>query len=152
MEELIAELYDEWGVSSYLAKAEFTTLVNDCYQVLVDRAKSGRLIFYGELPAFNELKERFGDTVSTLIGSIAGACSEYEATKNRPLISAIVVSRDTSEPGAGFYGLSAVPYHLCRDIWEEQDIKPPEIVIHKRQEFWLSELQEALEYWGTDDA
>ena len=152
MEELIKELYDEWKVDKYLTEVEYTRFVKDSYQVLVESAKSGRVVFYGELPVFDELKERFGDAVSTLIGSIVGACSEYEVTKSRPLISAIVISKDASEPGGGFYGLSTVPHHLCRDIWEEQDVKPPEIVINKRQEFWLSELQETLEYWGTYDA
>ncbi len=151
MEELIKELYDEWKVDKHLTEAEYTRFVKDSYQVLVESAKAGKVIFYGELPVFDELKERFGNTASKLIGFIVGACSEYETTKSRPLISAIVVSRDTREPGGGFYGLSAVPYNLCRDTWEEQDVEPPEIVISKRQEFWLSELQEALEYWGKCD-
>ena len=148
MEELARELYEEWEVDSRLAVEEYIKYVKDTYQVLVENAKSGKLTFYGELPVFNELRERFGDAVSALIGAIVGACSEYEATKGRPLISAIVISRDTSEPGAGFYGLPAVPYNLCRDIWEGRDIRPPEIVINKRQDFWLNELKETLEFWG----
>jgi len=151
MEELITELYEELGVDRYLTEAEYAQFVKDSYQVLVESAKAGKIIFYGELPVFDELKERFGDDVSTIIGFIVGACSEYEVTKSRPLISAIVINRDTREPGWGFYGLSAVPYHLCMDAWEEQGKKPPEIVVGKRQEFWLSELQETLEYWGKHD-
>ena len=151
MEELIKELYDEWEVASYLTEAEYTRLVKDSYQVLIENAKSGKIIFYGELPVFNELRERFGDAVSTVIGFIVGACSEYEATRGRPLVSAIVINQDTREPGLGFYGLSTVPYHLCRDIWEEQGKRPPEVVMTKRQEFWLSELQGTLEYWGKYD-
>jgi len=151
MEKLIKELYDEWEVDSHLTEPEYVKFVKDTYQVLVEKAKSGKIIFYGELPAFNQLKERFKDAASKLIGSIVGACSEYEATKGRPLISAIVISKDTSEPGRGFYGLSTVPYNLCLDTWEGHDIEPPSIVINKRQEFWLSELQETLGYWGKHD-
>jgi len=151
MEKLIKELYDEWEVDSHLTEPEYIKFVKDTYQVLVEKAKSGKVIFYGELPAFNQLKERFKDAASKLIGSIVGACSEYEATKGRPLISAIVISKDTSEPGRGFYGLSTVPYNLCLDTWEGQDVEPPSIVINKRQEFWLSELQETLGYWGKHD-
>ena len=151
MEELIGELHEDWEVDKYLSKPEYTKYVMDSYDVLIERAKSGRTIFYGELPVFDELKERFGDTASTLIGSIIGACSEYEITKNRPTISSIVINRETREPGEGFYSLSAVPYHLCRYAWEEQNIKPPQIVVQKREEFWLSELQETLEYWGKHD-
>ena len=152
MEKLIKELFDEWEVDSHLTEPEYIKFVKDTYQVLVEKAKSGKIIFYGELPAFNQLKERFKDVASKLIGSIVGACSEYEATKGRPLISAIVISKDTSEPGRGFYGLSTVPYNLCLDTWEGQDIEPPGIVINKRQEFWLSELKETLEYWGKYEA
>ncbi len=151
MEKLIKELYDEWEVDSHLTEPEYVKFVKDTYQVLVEKAKLGKVIFYGELPVFNQLKERFKDAASKLIGSIVGACSEYEATKGRPLISAIVISKDTSEPGRGFYGLSTVPYNLCLDTWEGQDIEPPSIVVNKRQEFWLSELQETLGYWGKHD-
>ena len=152
MEELIRELYDEWEVSNYLTEEEYVQSVKDSYQALLDSAKSGRLMFYGELPAFNELKERFSGAVAKIIGYIVGACSEYEVTKGRPLISAIVISRDAREPGEGFYSLSAVPHNLCWDIWEGQTIEPPEVVSNKRREFWLSELQETLEYWGKYEA
>ncbi|MFC1592796.1 hypothetical protein ACFL4C_02150 [Candidatus Omnitrophota bacterium] len=151
MEELIIELYDEWDVCKYLTRAEYANFVKDSYQVLIKSAKEGKMILYEELPVFDELKGRFGDTLSTLIDSIIGACSEYEATKSRPLISAIVVGQETREPGRGFYGLSDIPYSLCHGTWEEQDIEPPQIVINKRQELWLSELKEALEYWGKHD-
>jgi len=151
MEELIKELYEEWEVASYLTEAEYLQFVKESHQALVENAKLGKIIFYGELPAFEELKERFGDAISTVIGLIVGACSEYETTRGRPSISAIVINQDTHEPGSGFYGLSTVPYHLCREIWEEQGKRPPEIVITKRQEFWLSELQQALDYWAKYD-
>ena len=152
MEELIKELYDEWEVDNHLTEPEYIKFVKDSHQVLVENAKLGKVIFYDELPVINELKGRFKDATSKLIGFIVGACSEHEAAKGRPLISAIVINRDTNEPGKGFYGLSAVPYNLCLGTWEEQDIEPPEIVINKRQEFWLSELQETLEYWGKHEA
>ena len=151
MDEVISELFDEWEVSDFLSRDEYATLVKDCYQVLVDNAKLGKVLFYGELPLFEKLKERFKDDVSKVVGVIVGACSEYEATRGRSLISAIIINQDTREPGVGFYGLSAVPYHLCRETWEEQGKKPPEIVITKRQEFWLSELKDTLDYWGKHE-
>jgi len=151
MDKLIKELYDEWQIDSHLTEPEYIKFTKDTYQILIEKAKSGKMIFYGELPAFNQLKERFKDAAPQLIGSVVGACSEYEATKGRPLVSAIVLSRDTSEPGRGFYSLSTVPYNLCMDTWEQQDIEPPEVVINKRHEFWLSELQATLEYWAKHD-
>ena len=78
MDEIIRELYHDWSVADHLTEAEYTGFVKGTYPVLVDRAKSGRTVFYGELPVFNELKERFGDTAAILIGFIVGGCSEYE--------------------------------------------------------------------------
>ena len=106
MEKLIKELYDEWEVDSHLTEPEYIKFVKDTYQVLVEKAKSGKVIFYGELPAFNQLKERFKDVASKLIGSIVGACSEYEATKGRPIISAIVISKDTVYIHCSYLGYS----------------------------------------------
>lgn len=151
MENLIKELYDEWEVDNHLTEPEYIKFVKETYDVLVENAKSGKMAFYGELPVFNELKGRFKDAASKLIGLIVGACGEYEVTKGRPLISAIVISKDTGEPGRAFYSLSIVPHNLCLDTWEGQDIEPPSIVINKRQEFWLTELQASLEYWGKHD-
>lgn len=151
MENLIKELYDEWEVDNHLTEPEYIKFVKETYDVLVENAKSGKMTFYGELPVFNELKGRFKDAASKLIGLIVGACGEYEVTKGRPLISAIVISKDTGEPGRAFYSLSIVPHNLCLDTWEGQDIEPPSIVINKRQEFWLTELQASLEYWGKHD-
>ena len=152
MEELVKELYEEWEVASYhLTEADFIRFVRDSHRALVESARLGRIIFYGELPVFDEIKERFSDNVAKIIGFILGACSEYEVTKGRPLISAVVISQDTREPDGEFYGLSTVPYHLCQDVWEEPVKTPPEIVISKRQEFWLSELQQTLDFWGKCD-
>ncbi|GAI17857.1 unnamed protein product [marine sediment metagenome] len=116
--------------------------------MLVDNAKEGKIVLYSELPVFNELKGRFKDVATKLVDFIIGACSEYEESKGRPLISSIVVNKENGEPTKNFYGLSSVPYNLCMDTWERQEVEPPEIVTTKRREFWLSELQETLEYWG----
>jgi len=73
MEELIKELYDEWEVDSHLTEPEYIKFVKDSYSVLVENAKLGKIIFYGELPVFDELKKRFSDAASKLIGFIIGA-------------------------------------------------------------------------------
>ncbi len=152
MEELVKELYEEWEVVSYgLAEADFIRFVRDSHRALVESARLGGVIFYGELPAFDEIKERFGNNVAKIIGFILDACSEYEVTRGRPLISAVVVNQGTREPDGGFYGLSTAPYYLCQDVWERPGKRPPEIVISKRQEFWLSELQQTLDFWGKCD-
>ncbi|MDP2931272.1 MAG: hypothetical protein Q8O05_02095 [Chloroflexota bacterium] len=152
MDELIKELYEAWGVKDYhLSQPDYAKYVKDAHRILVENAKAGKVVYYGELPVFNVLKERFGDDAARLIGLILGACSEYEASRGRPLISSIVVSQDTSEPGRGFYGLAAVPVSLSTATWEGQGKKPPQIVIGKREDFWLDELQDTLDYWAIHE-
>ncbi len=151
MEAVLKDLYREWGVDKHLSEEEYAKFTLNTYEMLIKHAKAGQTVFYGELPVLNELKERFGDTAARLIGSIIDACSEYEALRGRPLISSIAINRDTREPSGGFYRLSPIPLHLCTDTWEEQDISPPDIVLSKRQELWLTEFRETLEYWAKQE-
>ena len=147
MDKVIKDVYNALEVDENLTEPEYAKYVKESYQVLVDNAKQGKLILANELPVYNDLKGRFKDAVDKLIDFIILGCSEYEASKGRPMISSIVVVKGTNEPSGEFYGLSTVPYNLCLDTWERQDIDPPEIVTAKRREFWLAELQETLEYW-----
>lgn len=151
MDDVIKDVYNALEVDDHLTEPEYSKYVKESYQVLVDNAKQGKLILANELPIYNELKGRFKDVVEKLVDFIVLGCSEYEATKGRPMISSIVVAKGSGEPSQEFYGLSTVPYNLCLDTWERQEINPPEIVINKRREFWLTELQETLEYWGKHD-
>ena len=133
MDKVIKDVYNEVEIDDHLTEPEYAKYVKDTLQILVDNAKQGKLILSSELPVYNEIKGRF------------------EASKGRPMISSIVVNKETSEPNREFYGLSTVPYNLCLDTWERQEVDPPEIVISKRREYWLTELQETLEYWGKHD-
>ncbi|MFC2045057.1 hypothetical protein ACFLUH_00050 [Chloroflexota bacterium] len=151
MEKVIKDLYNELEIDNHLTEPEYTKYVKASYQVLVDNAKEGKLVLHNELPVYNELKGRFKDVVTKLIDFITAACSEYEVSKGRPMISSIVVVKETGEPAREFYGLSSIPYNICLDTWERQEVNPPEIVSTKRREFWLAELQETLEYWGKHD-
>ena len=153
MEALIKKLYREWNVNRRLGEEEYIKLVKATYLALKKKAKAGELVFYGELEAFNKLKERGfrGNVLALLIGTIVGACSEYEAENGRPLLSSLVISKDKGEPGLGFYYLSKVPPSLSRENWEKKKVTPPEVVIRHRQEFWLSEVQKVHEWWQKVD-
>lgn len=149
MKALIKKLYHEWNVDRRLGEEEYIKLVKDTYLALEREAKAGNLVFYGELEAFNKLKERGfkGNVFPLLIGAIVGACSEYEAENGRPLLSSIVISKGKGEPGSGFYYLSKVPPSLSKKNWEDKKVKPPEVVIRRREEFWLSEVQRVHDHW-----
>jgi len=147
MEELIKKLYREWRADSYLTEVQYISYVKDTYPILTDRAKLGKTTFYGELPVFGELSERFGNAVPRVIGYIVGACSEHEIQRGHPAISAIVIGQNINEPGQGFFGLSHVPDSICWDTWEGQGLEPPDVVKDEREKFWLSELQKVFDHW-----
>ena len=151
MEALIKKLHREWDVGRRLSIEDYIKLVKDTYITLQEEAKAGKLIFYGKLEAFKILRYRSvrGRELPSLIGAIVGACSEYEAENGRPLISSIVISKIKGEPGLGFYYLSKVPPSLSKRNWEDKKIRPPEAVIRRREEFWLSEVQRVHDYWQS---
>ena len=53
----------------------------------------------------------------------------------RHILSTIIRSVETGEPGFGFYGLSKVPSLLREQNREDKGVRLPEVVNKKRQEF-----------------
>ena len=150
----IKKSWKEWQVDSFINLEEFERLVKRTYLQLVERAKKGKTIFYSELEVFDELKSTFGDGVARVIGFVVGACSESELQNGRPPISAIVVERDTGNPGHGFYGLTVVPEHINYDAWEGKGVHEEVIPIDiqaKRLEFWEQKIKEVHAFWGDKE-
>jgi hypothetical protein len=150
----IEKSWKEWKVDSFINLEEFERLVKRTYLQLVERAKKGKAIFYSELEVFDELKSTFGDGVARVIGFVVGACSEAELQNSRPPISAIVVEKDTGNPGHGFYGLTVVPEHINYDAWEGKGVHEEVIPIDiqaKRLEFWEQKIKEVHAFWGDKE-
>ena len=142
MNDLFAKkLYYEYDVDRGLSEIDYIQLVKDSYMELTRIAREGNLVLYGDLGVFQKLRGGGykGDELLILLGAIVGACSEYEAANDRPLLSSIVINRDTRKPGAGFFYLSKVPASLSRRNWEDKNLRPPEIVMRQRDAFWLHE-------------
>lgn len=148
-DESIRRHYREWKIQRMLKEDEYLELVKDAYLQLIEFATRGEIKCYGDLRAFRELKEKgfSGDVLRGLIGAVVGACSECEAKKGHPLISSLARSKDTGEPGPGYFGLSPVPPLLRKQNWEDEGVKPPKSVIEKRLEFWLSEVERVHRHW-----
>lgn len=71
---------------------------------LVRAARARELVHYGELARMLGIdmdNPHFGAQVGRVLGEI----STEEVANGRPMLSAIVVSRDTMLPGHGFYDL-----------------------------------------------
>ncbi len=74
------------------------------YERLVQAARVREFVHYGELAKMLGIdmdNPHFGAQVGKVLGQI----SEDEVAAGRPMISAIVVSRDTMLPGHGFFTL-----------------------------------------------
>jgi hypothetical protein len=74
------------------------------YDRLVRAARAREFVHYGELAKMLGIdvdNPYFG----ALVGKVLGRISEDEIAAGRPMLSAIVVSRDTMLPGHGFFNL-----------------------------------------------
>jgi len=149
-EKDIEKSWKEWKVDSFINLEDFKRIVKKTYLQLAGRAKEGRTIFYSELEVFDELKSTFGDGVARVIGFVVGACSEAELQNSRPPISAILIEKDTGNPGHGFYGLTVVPEHINYDAWEGKGVHEEVIPIDiqaNRLEFWEQKIKEVHSFW-----
>ena len=112
MDELFAKkLYSEYDVDRGLSEIDYIQLVSDSYMELTRIAREGNLVLHGDLGVSQKLKESGykSNDLLIILGAIVGACSEYEAANDRPLLSSIIINRDTRKPGSGFFYLSKVP-------------------------------------------
>jgi hypothetical protein len=149
-EKDIEKSWKAWKVDSFINLEDFKRLVKQTYLQLAERARKGKTIFYSELEVFDGLKSTFGDGSARVIGFVVEACSEAELGNGRPPISAIVVEKDTGNPGDGFYGLAGVPTHINYDAWEGKGVHGEAIPIDiqaKRVEFWEQKIKEVHAFW-----
>jgi len=112
------------------SRETYRTRVRQAYNVLIRQAKKQEPIYYGELMA--EIGTDRG-----YIGSVVGGVSRMELKQGRPPLSALVLQKQSDEPGKGFCE------NLLADFgrW-----KPGE----DRHAAWERELQSVYETWdGT---
>lgn len=132
---------------------EWKDKVSRAYSELVRRVKA---LDFNKMPVtYGELGRIIGlyigsDWFQLKIGYIVGACSNYEHRHGRPLISALVVNKDTNCPGKGFWGLYGIPPRL-RKVVRIEDITP-ERLDKDRDNFWVKELRRIDTEWKTVEA
>ena len=124
---------------------------SDVRQKLMDFAKRGETITYGEL--MKEFKIPRGSPKPGVgIGSVLGSISEQEYAQGRPLISAIAVRANSKTkicpkgtPGAGFLGLPGIPAHLHRPPSQHSN---PRLTVEEQQ-FINAEQERVWVYWRS---
>lgn len=133
-----------------LTREEWDKLVLEAYRELVMRAETAS---YDNLPiTYGDLGSKIGlfplsDWFYLKIGWIVGACSEYEHQHGRPMISAMVINKETKQPGRGFWRLSGIPPHLRKEVKYGYGDATPEKLDEDRDRFWIAELQRISRYW-----
>jgi len=109
------------------------TKVNSLYDRLMEVARAGKTITYGEIaPMLNLNMESQADR--TEIGRILGEISTREHNEGRPMLSAVVVRKETQYPGEGFFNLAR------------------ELGLHHGNDdlaFFVEELKRVHAYWKT---
>jgi len=151
-EKVLKQIYDRHiGQPGFVINtwAEYKDLVTKAYPVLVDAAKRGRLITYGEVGGKIGLYTG-SEYFQLKIGYVVGACSDYENIKGRPLLSAIVVNETTRYPGQGFWGLSRIPTSIRLNI-QYSDIESGYVMTNEMLDFWSAEVKRVFDWWQKHD-
>ena len=118
-----------------ISPEKFREYVRKAYLKLVEKARKEENITYENLR--KELRAPM-----ELMGSIIGEISDYEYDHGRPMISVIVVRKDTSYPAEGFFGLKNIPSNLRRG---ENRFNEP--LRKEDKAFCDSERQRAFNFW-----
>ena len=102
------------------------------YERIVKVAKNKDIITYGKVASCAGMDTNLGGW-NWEIRNILDAISRREHRNGRPLLSAVVVNKDTVMPGAGFFKLAKElgRYNASDDL-----------------ECWSKELQRVHDYWA----
>lgn len=145
-EKKVEDIYQQQRASGcFLQWEKWKDKVVQAYLELVNVAKAGKLITYGELGRRLHISP---DWLYPKIGWIVGACSMYEFEDGRPLISALVINGETNRPGKGFWGLPGIPAHL-RLSAAVSDTDSLIVTIPEQDAFWAKEVKKVHNAWGS---
>lgn len=103
------------------------------YGYYSDLVKEVTAIHWPEGPHTHE-----GNQIGYLLGQVV--LEELDTQKDRPLISGLVVEKETGRPSHGFWS-------LCRDLGLADAISTP----RRRDEFWQREVQRCWEVYGRPE-
>jgi hypothetical protein len=90
---------------------------------LILAARKGELVYYSDLARATG-REMKGPHWAVHIGRILGRISDNEVAEGRPMLSAIVVTRDTKMPGEGFFNLGR-ELHVVQPGEDESHVCQP---------------------------
>ena len=104
------------------------------YDRLIQAARAREFVHYGELGKMLGL-DMDNPHFATLVGKVLDRINEDESAAGRPMISAIVVSKETMLPGSGFFNLGQ----------ELRQVLPGE----DEMGFAIRQMKRVHDYWST---
>lgn len=94
---------------SFINDVDFDKAKAECQRILIRRAKAKQLPINYKSLALSLLSINYpfeDDPVMHALACIAGELSITEFIQSRPLLSAMVINKDTQRPGQGFFNLA----------------------------------------------
>lgn len=107
------------------------------YAELLAAARYRGLLTYQEIGRLMGLQDLKGPNLGRKVGLLLGEISEDEVRQGRPMLSALVVSSASFEPGSGFYALARRLGRLTSDDRAAE------------RAFWEAERKAVYETWAT---
>ena len=104
------------------------------YEKLKDVARQRDLIGYRELAPFADVDPN-SEFAGPLVGWVLDQINRQEHAAGRPLMSAIVVSKDTMRPGRGFYT-------CAKDLGAYSG--------GDDEGYWVGELRRVYDFWAKE--
>ena len=118
--------------------AELTQEQQRVRTILIEIARNGQPKSYTDLVRMANLDlDMTNPYHRNLLGQILGAISVFEHSNRRPMLSSVVVSKDSKMPSDGFYKLAD---ELGHGNWQKL-----------KEKFWgIEEMNRAIEYWQNN--
>ena len=134
----------QWYRKTYghFSEQAWNEAVDRTRDILVDWAKKGAIGTYGDLiTELGMLDWPDGPYThhGSQVGKLLGDASVAEWVEDRPLVSALVISRDGGGPGDGFYGLCE---ELLGDVIGSSE--------ETKDRVWAREVARCHEYWRAE--
>jgi hypothetical protein len=114
-------------------------LIIDIYKILIETIRGRKeSIYYSVLASRIGLissVDAFEIDLQTQLAHLIGIVSHFEKENGRPMLSAIVVNKESKMPGGGFFG------------WAKQlELQKKE----SNREFWINQIKELRKCWKLE--
>ena len=77
---------------------------------------------------------------------LLGACATFEYEHGRPMLTSIVVSGKSLQPGKGFWTIQGIPIALRMKVADQEGLDSLS-KDDRREAFWIQEMRKVDSFW-----